>query len=145
MPENALSDDGSTTALLMKIRKALLDGDLTMAHAMEFTDEIADAAKNGGMPDDQLCKLKANLSTFLLTCQAEKEQLPKSASGQTFSPPILDDAIDRLWETIKANLPPHMIDTPEKCDQMAKHVGFLVGFWGERSVHQILRRLGVVP
>jgi len=59
------------------------------------------------------------------------------------NPPM--DAIDHLWESIKARLPPHMIDTPDKCKAMAKHIGFLIGFWGERSVYRILRTFGILP
>ena len=59
------------------------------------------------------------------------------------NPPM--DAIDHLWESIKAQLPPHMIDTPEKCDAVAKDIGFLIGFWGERVAYRILRTLGIVP
>lgn len=59
------------------------------------------------------------------------------------NPPM--DAIDHLWESIKAQLPPHMIDTPAKCKAIAKHIGFLIGFWGERGAYRILRTLGIVP
>ncbi len=150
-PAEEASDD-RVTSLLRTMRKALLKGSISMAQAMGFADQFVDEAEKAGLPEDRRYRLKAHLSEFLLSCQAEKEQKgtqrqhdnsPKirwltdpaelGLKHQEWTPPSQGDYVDRLWESIKAQLPPHMIDTPEKCDATARHIGFLIGFWGERG------------
>jgi hypothetical protein len=156
--------DDRVTSLLRTMRKAVLKGSISMSQAMGFADQFVDEAEKAGLPEDRRYRLKAHLSEFLLSCQAEKEQKgtqrqhddgPKirwltdpaelGLKHQEWTPPSQGDYVDRLWESIKAQLPPHMIDTPEKCDATARHIGFLIGFWGERGAYRILRWLGIVP
>ncbi len=140
------SDDPSTDALLLKMRKALLDGDLTLAQAMGFADKLADAAKNAGLPEDQWYRYKAHLSEFLLMCQVEKEQQQHDANPRITL--LNEEDIPwqerEPWRTIKTHLPPAMIDTEEKERKVAWRIGFLLGYGAEKAAAAAIREYGLV-
>jgi hypothetical protein len=146
--KNGESSDLGTKAAMLALRDGLLDSTLTLAQAMGVADEFADTVKKLGMPEDQLFQLKAHLSSFLLACEAEKEQRDVGIPRIVWHDEVPADPIKDLWQTIRAYIQAHlpaMIDTPEKERSVARRVGFLCGYYGERTAAGVLRMLGVIP
>ena len=159
--KKARAADGGIESLLQTMRKAFLNGSISLSQAMGFADQAADVAKKAGLSEDGLYRLKAHMSEFLLACQVEKEQQGTQRQPATrskirwftdpreiglnipWNPEDVPWQKRQPWATIKTYLPPAMIDTPEKEESVAWRIGFLLGYGAERAAMAAIREFGL--